>query len=243
MCSGTALLYKIPRIVIGENRTFQGPEDYIRSRGVKLEIVDDVSASSCHERVHRHATGTVERRHRRSLIGRARLPPSRGKRLSTSSPSRVTTGTAAHRAHAPVPCNAAAATDAQSPPARRNSRAVVWLVLCELPALGFSLAGLRTASYRESPQSAFLDHFGSRHTSHRTRRLPVVGRVIDRRLRTEPLLLAQRASHPRRRIHQQFRDQHLPGILLSSQLANDPQSAIASLQPHTVAKPQFAQLS
>jgi creatinine deaminase len=42
MCSGTALLYRIPRIVIGENRTFQGPEDYVRSRGVILEIVDDV---------------------------------------------------------------------------------------------------------------------------------------------------------------------------------------------------------
>jgi cytosine deaminase len=41
MCSGTALLYRIPRIVIGENRTFQGPEDYVRSRGVTLEIVDD----------------------------------------------------------------------------------------------------------------------------------------------------------------------------------------------------------
>jgi creatinine deaminase len=41
MCSGTALLYKIPRIVIGENQTFQGPEAYVRSRGVILEIVDD----------------------------------------------------------------------------------------------------------------------------------------------------------------------------------------------------------
>jgi creatinine deaminase len=41
MCSGTALLYGIPRIVIGENRTFRGPEDYLRSRGVALEIVDD----------------------------------------------------------------------------------------------------------------------------------------------------------------------------------------------------------
>jgi len=39
MCSGTALLYKIPRIVIGENKTFRGPEDYVRSRGVALEIV------------------------------------------------------------------------------------------------------------------------------------------------------------------------------------------------------------
>jgi creatinine deaminase len=41
MCSGTALLYGIPRIVIGENQTFRGPEDYVRSRGVTLEIVDD----------------------------------------------------------------------------------------------------------------------------------------------------------------------------------------------------------
>src|SRR5262249_20187939 len=39
--SGTALLYKIPRIVIGENHTFQGPEDYVRSRGVELVIVND----------------------------------------------------------------------------------------------------------------------------------------------------------------------------------------------------------
>jgi cytosine deaminase len=46
MCSGTALLYKIPRIIVGENRTFQGPEDYVRSRGVELEIVDD---EECYE--------------------------------------------------------------------------------------------------------------------------------------------------------------------------------------------------
>jgi creatinine deaminase len=41
MCSGTALLYRIPRIVIGENRTFRGPEDYLRSRGILLDVVDD----------------------------------------------------------------------------------------------------------------------------------------------------------------------------------------------------------
>ena len=40
MCSGTALLYKIPKIVIGENRTFRGPEEYVRSRGVELVILD-----------------------------------------------------------------------------------------------------------------------------------------------------------------------------------------------------------
>ena len=41
MCSGTALLYKIPKVVIGENVTFQGPEDYVRSRGVELVILQD----------------------------------------------------------------------------------------------------------------------------------------------------------------------------------------------------------
>jgi len=41
MCSGTALLYKIPKVVVGENRTFQGPEEYLRSRGVELSILND----------------------------------------------------------------------------------------------------------------------------------------------------------------------------------------------------------
>ena len=41
MCSGTALLYKIPRIVIGENQAYQGPEIYLRSRGVALTILND----------------------------------------------------------------------------------------------------------------------------------------------------------------------------------------------------------
>ena len=36
MCTGTILLYKIPVVVIGENETFKGPEDYSQSRGVKL---------------------------------------------------------------------------------------------------------------------------------------------------------------------------------------------------------------
>ena len=36
MCTGTILLYKIPVVVIGENQTFKGPEDYSQSRGVKL---------------------------------------------------------------------------------------------------------------------------------------------------------------------------------------------------------------
>jgi cytosine/creatinine deaminase len=41
MCSGAALLYGIRRIVVGENRTFRGPESYLVERGVELIIVDD----------------------------------------------------------------------------------------------------------------------------------------------------------------------------------------------------------
>ena len=41
MCSGAILLYKIPRVVVGENVTFQGPEEYVRSQGVNVEILND----------------------------------------------------------------------------------------------------------------------------------------------------------------------------------------------------------
>jgi cytosine deaminase len=41
MCSGAILLYKIPRVVIGENVTFRGAEDWLRARGVELEIRND----------------------------------------------------------------------------------------------------------------------------------------------------------------------------------------------------------
>ena len=41
MCSGAVLLYGIPHVVVGENRTFQGPEDYVRSRGVQVDVLDD----------------------------------------------------------------------------------------------------------------------------------------------------------------------------------------------------------
>lgn len=40
MCSGAILLYGIPEVVIGENNTFRGPEDYLRSNGVNLVLVD-----------------------------------------------------------------------------------------------------------------------------------------------------------------------------------------------------------
>ncbi len=41
MCSGAVLLYEIPRVVVGENQTFQGPQEYVRSRGVHVEVVND----------------------------------------------------------------------------------------------------------------------------------------------------------------------------------------------------------
>jgi cytosine deaminase len=42
MCSGAVLLYKIPRVIIGENRTFKGPQDYVSSRGVDVQVVDSL---------------------------------------------------------------------------------------------------------------------------------------------------------------------------------------------------------
>jgi cytosine deaminase len=41
MCTGAILLYKIPRVVIGENRTFLGGEELLRSRGVEVVVLDD----------------------------------------------------------------------------------------------------------------------------------------------------------------------------------------------------------
>jgi creatinine deaminase len=41
MCSGASLLYKIPRIVVGENVTFRGPEEYLQSRGVLVNVVNN----------------------------------------------------------------------------------------------------------------------------------------------------------------------------------------------------------
>ena len=41
MCTGTALLYRIPRVVVGENRNFLGAEDLFRERGVELTVLND----------------------------------------------------------------------------------------------------------------------------------------------------------------------------------------------------------
>ncbi|MGH8916332.1 MAG: nucleoside deaminase [Acidimicrobiia bacterium] len=55
MCSGAILLYGIPRVVIGENRTFIGAEDLLLSKGVELLVVDD-------ERCVEMMTGFIEAR-------------------------------------------------------------------------------------------------------------------------------------------------------------------------------------
>ena len=41
MCSGAIVLYKIPRVVVGENVTFQGAEEYMRANGIAVEVVQD----------------------------------------------------------------------------------------------------------------------------------------------------------------------------------------------------------
>ncbi len=41
MCSGAILLYGIPKVIIGENRTFMGDEEHLKSRGVELTVLDD----------------------------------------------------------------------------------------------------------------------------------------------------------------------------------------------------------
>ena len=51
MCSGAILLYGIPRVIVGENRTFMGEEELLRSRGVDVTGVDDQTCVSLMERM------------------------------------------------------------------------------------------------------------------------------------------------------------------------------------------------
>lgn len=50
MCTGTSLLYRIPHVVIGENRNFLGAEDLFRQRGVTLTVLDDPRCSALMQR-------------------------------------------------------------------------------------------------------------------------------------------------------------------------------------------------
>lgn len=53
MCSGTAILLKIPRVIVGENRTFMGCEDWMKSQGVEVLVLQDQSCIALMERMKR----------------------------------------------------------------------------------------------------------------------------------------------------------------------------------------------
>lgn len=53
MCTGTAVLHKIPRVVIGENRTFLGAEHWLRESGVEVILLDDPRCVALMERMKR----------------------------------------------------------------------------------------------------------------------------------------------------------------------------------------------
>jgi cytosine deaminase len=53
MCSGLAILFKIPKVIIGENRTFLGAEEWMKQNGIKLQVIDDKACINLMERLQR----------------------------------------------------------------------------------------------------------------------------------------------------------------------------------------------
>ncbi len=51
MCSGTAVLYRIPRVIVGENRTFRGEEEWMRAQGIEVVVLDDPASVQLMERL------------------------------------------------------------------------------------------------------------------------------------------------------------------------------------------------
>lgn len=51
MCAGTAILYEIPRIVIGENESFEASESWLRSQNVELVVADDAACKALMQRM------------------------------------------------------------------------------------------------------------------------------------------------------------------------------------------------
>ncbi|MDI9901620.1 nucleoside deaminase [Rhodococcus sp. IEGM 1409] len=51
MCAGTARLYEIPRIVVGENRSFESSEEWLRSSGIQVDVVDDAECVALMDRM------------------------------------------------------------------------------------------------------------------------------------------------------------------------------------------------
>lgn len=57
MCAGTAILFKIPRVIVGENRTFLGAEDWMIKNGIEVVILDDARCIAMMERLQREKPG------------------------------------------------------------------------------------------------------------------------------------------------------------------------------------------
>jgi cytosine deaminase len=53
MCSGTAILFRIPRVIVGENRTFRGAEDWMKAQGMDVIVLDDERCVALMERLQR----------------------------------------------------------------------------------------------------------------------------------------------------------------------------------------------
>ena len=51
MCSGLAILFKIPKVVIGENRTFLGAEEWMKQNGISLQVLNDNTCIELMERM------------------------------------------------------------------------------------------------------------------------------------------------------------------------------------------------
>jgi cytosine deaminase len=58
MCAGTIVQFGIPRVVIGENRSFAGNEDFLRSRGVAVTVLDDPACHALMQRFQRECAET-----------------------------------------------------------------------------------------------------------------------------------------------------------------------------------------
>jgi cytosine/creatinine deaminase len=57
MCSGAIVLYGIPVVIVGENRTFMGEEEWLRNRGVRVDVVhDETCIAMMREFIHKHPT-------------------------------------------------------------------------------------------------------------------------------------------------------------------------------------------
>ena len=70
MCSGAILLYGIPTVVVGENQTFVGEEELLRSRGVSVTVLQDATCIRLMTDFHPRTSGAVERGYRRLAGGR-----------------------------------------------------------------------------------------------------------------------------------------------------------------------------